>query len=92
MCSSCASSNHDPINHLRVVPDFAHLPRPASKACESLADAFDHLMETSTALESIVVLLNELECKQIRADYVRHLLEPHVARSVNAIETLGKHI
>lgn len=79
----------DKINNLRVIADFDHMPRRGTPTLDRVHGNF---IEVLSALECMVVMLAELECKQIRADYLKCLLEAQVDRANRHLEELGSLI
>jgi hypothetical protein len=82
-------STPDPVNHLRVQRDFAHLPPSGLTEFEVIDDVYNELIATSTALEFVMVMFFELEDKQLRSDYLFSLLKPHVTQLINTVEGLS---
>ncbi|NMG72290.1 hypothetical protein [Parazoarcus communis] len=76
----------DTINHLRVLPDFDHMHHRGTPTLDHVHGSF---IEVLSALECMVVMLNELECRQIRADYLKCLLEAQVERANRHLAELG---
>lgn len=82
----------DPLNHLRILADFRHMPRQGIRRATSVGDVYDEVIATSTALEFLMVILNGLEDHQVRADYLRCLIEPHVSQLCRTVEDLSEFI
>jgi len=82
----------DPLNHLRVLADFRHMPRQGIRRATSVNDVYDEVIATSTALEFLMVMLNELEDHQVRADYLRCMIEPHVSQLCRTVEDLSEFV
>jgi hypothetical protein len=80
----------DPLNHLRVLADFRHMPRQGIRRATNVNDVYDEVIATSTALEFLMVILNGLEDHQVRADYLRCLIEPHVSQLCRTVEDLSE--
>lgn len=79
-----------PNGGLRILSDFDH--RRNTSTAVSPREHYRRLIETETALEAVAVMLQELECRQIRADYIACLIEPHVQRLKEATTGLCDHI
>jgi len=75
-------------NNLRIVADFKHMPRRGTHGAPTLDRVHGNFIEVISALECMVVMLNELECRQIRADYLKCLLEAQVERANRHLEEL----
>lgn len=84
-----SETGHPNINGLRVVADFERMLGRRNDIKPEIERVHQEFSEISTAMEGFVVLLNELECQQIRADYVKCLLEPHIERTVRAVNALS---
>lgn len=84
-----SETGHPNINGLRVVADFNHRFGIRQGDKPEMERVYREFTEILTAMEAFTVLLNELECQQIRADYVKCLLEPHVERAARTVNALG---
>lgn len=84
-----SETGHPNVNGLRVVADFNHRFGSRQGDRSELERVYREFTEVLTAMEAFTVLFNELECQQIRADYVKCLLEPHVERAARAVTALG---
>lgn len=77
------------VNGLRIVADFQRMTDRHDDGKPEIERIYRELVEIETALEGFAVLLNELECQQIRADYLKCLLEPHIERTGRAVSALS---
>ena len=80
---------HPNVNGLRIVADFDHLSRAATTDPASIAEIHGTLLGSLTAFECLVVMLHQLEDKQIRADYLKCLIEPHVTQLASSSDKLS---
>ena len=76
-------------NSLRILADFKHMTHRGTPSLDRVYGNFGELL---AALECMVVMLNELECRQIRADYLKCLLEAQVDRANRTLDDLGSLI
>lgn len=82
------SQNTARTNGLRVARDFDHRTSIINPHWKN----HSRLIQTTTALEALAVMLMELEDQQIRADYVVCLIEPHIERLKEVGNELDKHL
>lgn len=78
---------------LRLLPDFEHtMSLGAKRSRLSPQEHYTRLVQVSTALEGVAVLLNEVECKRIRADYLTALLAPQIRNLSESVCALCDNI